>query len=182
MEKEIKRDEAFRDSISTINADGSRKYVFPKKPKGRIHNYRKILAWVLLSFFFIVPFVKVNGDPFLLLNIIERKFIIFGVIFWPQDTYIFAILMITIMVFIVVFTVALGRLWCGWACPQTIFMEMLFRKVEYFIDGNSNKQRKLKKQSWNFEKIWKRALKLLIFIFLSLLISNTLFSWIVGVE
>jgi cytochrome c oxidase accessory protein FixG len=90
--------------------------------------------------------------------------------------------MLTIMVFIVVFTVSLGRLWCGWACPQTIFMEMLFRKVEYFIEGDANKQRRLAKQVWNFEKIWKRLLKLSIFAFLALLISNTLFAWVLGTD
>ncbi len=175
-------DESFRDSIATINTDGNRAYVFPKKPKGRLHKYRVIVAWTLLAFFFIMPFVKLNGEPLILINIIERRFIIFGNIFWPQDTYLFAIMMITFMVFIVVFTVALGRLWCGWACPQTVLMEMLFRKVEYLIDGSAAKQRKLKNQKWNFEKIWKRTLKLLIFTLLSLLIANTLFAWVISVD
>ena len=175
-------DESFRDSIATINTDGNRAYVFPKKPKGRLHSYRLIFAWFLLAFFFIMPFVKLNGEPLILINIIERRFIIFGNIFWTQDTYLFAIMMITFMVFIVVFTVALGRLWCGWACPQTVLMEMLFRKVEYLIDGNAAKQRKLKKQKWNFEKIWKRSLKMLIFLLLALLIANTLFAWVISVD
>ena len=167
---------SFRNSVSTIDKQGNRKYVFPKKPKGKLHNYRLIIGWVLLIFFFVSPYIKLNGEPLLMLNVIDRHFIIFGNIFWPQDTFIFAILMLTILVFIVLFTVAFGRFWCGWACPQTIFMEILFRKVEYLIDGDSNKQRKLKAQEWNFEKIWKRIVKHIVFLFLSFLISFTLFS------
>jgi len=182
MAKEIKRDESFRDTIATIDQDGNRKYVYPKKPSGKLHNYRLIVSWVLLAIFFITPFIKVNGEPLFLFDIINRRFILFGQLFWPQDSYLFAILMLTVMVFIVVFTVSLGRLWCGWACPQTIFMEMLFRKVEYFIDGDANKQRRLVKQGWNFEKIWKRLLKLTIFAFLSFLIANTLFAWVLGTD
>jgi cytochrome c oxidase accessory protein FixG len=123
-----------------------------------------------------------NGEPYFLLDVISRRFILFGQIFWPQDTYLFAIMMLTMVVFIVVFTVALGRLWCGWACPQTIFMEMVFRKIEYMIEGNAAQQRKLKKQNWNFEKIWKRALKYIIFMVISLAISVTLFAWVIGTD
>ena len=182
MAKEIKRDESFRDSIATIDQDGNRKYVFPKKPSGKLHNYRLIVSWVLLAIFFITPFIKVNDEPLFLFDIVNRRFILFGQLFWPQDSYLFAILMLTVMVFIVVFTVSLGRLWCGWACPQTVFMEMLFRKVEYFIDGDANKQRRLAKQGWNFEKIWKRLIKFSIFALLALLISNTLFAWVLGTD
>jgi cytochrome c oxidase accessory protein FixG len=182
MANETKRDESFRDSIATIDQDGNRKYVFPKKPSGKLHNYRLLVSWILLAIFFITPFIRLHDEPLFLFDIVNRKFILFGQIFWPQDSYLFAILMLTFMVFIVVFTVSLGRLWCGWACPQTIFMEMLFRKVEYFIDGDANKQRRLAKQGWTFERIWKRLLKFSIFAFLSLLISNTLFAWVLGTD
>lgn len=174
--------ESFRNSLSTIDRQGKREWVFPKKPSGKLHNYRLIVGWIFLAFFFVSPFIKLNGEPLLLINIIERRFILFGNIFWPQDTFIFAIMMLTILVFIVVFTVALGRIWCGWACPQTLFMEILFRKVEYLIDGDANKQRKLRAQEWDFEKIWKRTLKHLLFLLLSFLITNTLFAWVIGVE
>jgi cytochrome c oxidase accessory protein FixG len=182
MEKEIKRDESFRDSIATINQEGKREYVFPKKPKGKLHNYRLIVSWVLLAIFFFTPFIRMNGEPLFLFDVIHRRFILFGQIFWPQDTYIFAVMMLTMIVFIVVFTVSLGRLWCGWTCPQTIFMEMVFRKIEYLIDGDARQQRKLAKQKWNFEKIWKRTLKFSIFLIIAFLIANTLFAWVVGTD
>ena len=182
MEKNTNFDESFRDKISTVNREGKREYVFPKMPKGKLHTYRLVVSWFLLAVFFLMPLVRMNGEPYFLLDVISRRFILFGQIFWPQDTYLFAIMMLTMVVFIVVFTVALGRLWCGWACPQTIFMEMVFRKIEYMIEGNAAQQRKLKKQNWNFEKIWKRALKYIIFMVISLAISVTLFAWVIGTD
>ncbi len=176
------RDESFRDSIATVNQEGNREYVFPKKPKGKLHNYRLIVSWILLAIFFGMPFVKMNGDPLFLIDVINRKFIFFGQIFWPQDTYLFAVMMLTLIVFIVVFTVSFGRLWCGWTCPQTIFMEMVFRKIEYLIDGDAPKQRKLAKGSWTFEKIWKRIVKYSIFALVAYLIALTLFAWVIGLE
>lgn len=176
------RDESFRDSIATVNQEGNREYVFPKKPKGKLHNYRLIVSWILLAIFFGMPFVKMNGDPLFLIDVINRKFIFFGQIFWPQDTYLFAVMMLTLIVFIVVFTVSFGRLWCGWTCPQTIFMEMVFRKIEYWIDGDAPKQRKLAKGSWTFEKIWKRIVKYSIFALVAYLIALTLFAWVIGLE
>ncbi len=176
------RDESFRDSIATIDQEGNRKYVFPKRPKGKLHNYRLIVSWLLLAFFFGMPFLKMNGEPFFLIDVIHRRFIFFGQIFWPQDTYIFAIMMLTLIVFIVVFTVALGRLWCGWACPQTIFLEMVFRKIEYWIDGDAAQQRKLAKSPLTLEKFGKRFSKYTIFVAIAHLIALTLFAWVISLD
>jgi len=173
---------SFRNSISTIDDQGKRIYVNPKKPKGRFYNRRKVVGWSLLTILFVVPFIKVSGYPLFLLDIIHRKFILFGVHFWPQDTYLFAIGMISLLVFIILFTAVYGRVWCGWTCPQTVFLEILFRPVEYLIDGDRNAQAKLKEAPWNFEKIWKRVVKYFIFIVLSVLITNALLSWVIGVD
>jgi cytochrome c oxidase accessory protein FixG len=181
-ENEPIRDESFRDSIATVNREGNREYVYPKKPKGKLHNYRLIVSWILLGFFFGMPFVKMDGEPLFLIDVINRKFILFGQIFWPQDTYIFAVMMLTLIVFIVVFTVSLGRLWCGWACPQTIFLEMVFRKIEYWIEGDAPKQRKLARGPLTFEKFWKRLVKYTIFVALAHLIALTLYAWVIGLD
>ena len=117
---------------------------------------RKHLTWVYLLIFFGLPFIKLNGEPMFLINVLERKFILFGMIFWPQDFFIFGIAMLTFIVFVILFTVVFGRVFCGWACPQTIFMEMVFRKIEYWIDGDYKQQIQLKKQAWNTQKIVKR--------------------------
>ena len=133
MSKE--NNERFRDSIGTIDESGKRAFIFPKKPKGKFYNYRTLVSWVLLAFMLAAPFVKVNGNQFLLFNVIERKFHIFGFPFWPQDFHLLVISMLVSVVFVILFTVVFGRIFCGWVCPQTIFMEMVFRKVEYLIDA-----------------------------------------------
>lgn len=100
--------------------------------------------------------------------------------FTPQDFYLFALAMLIFVMFIVCFTVVLGRLWCGWACPQTIFMEMIFRRIEYWIEGDANKQKKLDAQPWNTEKIVKKGSKHFIFLFISFLIANTFLAYIIS--
>ena len=140
-------DEEFRDSISTVDKEGKRVWVYPKKPSGFYHKLRIVVTVVLLSILFAGPFIKIGGQPFLLLNIFERKFVVFGATFWPQDFFLLALTFITFFVFIILFTVAFGRIWCGWACPQTLFMEMVFRKIEYWIEGDANQQRRLDQQS-----------------------------------
>lgn len=121
--------ENFREHLANVTDSGKRIWIYPKIIKGVFYKYRTYLSWFLLGFFFLAPFVKIGGYPLLLLNVFERKFVIFGQPFWPQDFYVFVFLALTILVFIVLFTVVFGRVWCGWACPQTIFMEMVFRKI-----------------------------------------------------
>ncbi len=174
--------ETFRDSVGTMEQSGKRKWVFPRKPKGRYTNYRTLVAVILLAIFFVLPFLKINGNPVLLLNILDRQFYIFGQPFYPQDFFILALGAITSIVFIILFTVVFGRIFCGWLCPQTIFLEMIFRKIDYLIEGDRNKQMKLDRQEWNFEKIWKRSLKYFIFIIISLIITHWMFMYIVGYQ
>ncbi len=175
-------DDEFRNKLSTVDAGGKRIWIYPKKPGGRFHNSRILVSIILLLLLFSGPLIKVNGHAFMLFDIINRRFIILGFPFWPQDFIIFVLVMITFVVFIVLFTVVFGRVWCGWACPQTIFMEMVFRKVEYWIEGDAGKQRKLNLSSWNSDKIFKKSLKHFIFILISLLIAHTLMAYLVGMD
>ena len=175
-------DQTFRDAVGTISKEGNRNYVIPQKPKGRLYNSRSYFSYFYLILFFTLPFIKVEGEPLFLFNVLERKFIFFGKIFWPQDFFIFAIGLLTFIVFVILFTVAFGRIFCGWACPQTIFMEMVFRKIEYFIDGDANQQKKLKAMPWNTEKIVKRVIKIFAFFSLSFLIANFFLGYIIGID
>ncbi len=174
------KQENFRDSIGTISDEGKRAWVFPKKPKGRYYNYRKWVSYFLLLFLFLSPFIKINGNQFLMFNVLERRFNIFGFPFWPQDFHIFVIMMIIMIIFIVLFTVAFGRIFCGWMCPQTIFMEMVFRRIEYWIEGDRGKQIRLKKLPWNAEKIRKRFLKWSVFFLISFIIANVFLAYLIG--
>ncbi len=175
-------DEEFRDAIATVDKSGKRIWVYPKMPKGFYHNLRKVVSAVLLILLFAGPFITLNGRPFILLNIFERRFIIFGQAFWPQDFFLLALLLITFFVFIILFTVVFGRLWCGWACPQTLFMEMVFRKIEYWLEGDANQQRKLNQRPWDFDKFWRKGVKHLIFLAISVIIAHTVMAYLVGVE
>ena len=180
--QEIKDTEAFRDKIATVDKEGKRIWIYPKKPKGWFYDVRTYVSWVLLAILFGLPFIKLNGEPFVLFNILERNFIIFGVHFSPQDFHLFVFAMLTFIVFIILFTVIYGRLFCGWVCPQTIFMEMVFRKIEYWIEGDYNAQRRLDKAPWTKDKLIKKGTKHFLFIIISILIAHTFLSYIIGVE
>jgi len=171
----------FRDTISLVDEkSGDRAWVYPKKPKGSLYNGRTIFSIFLMVLMFAGPYLRINDHPVLLLNVLASKFIIFGIPFWPQDLPLFALLMITFVVFIIVFTVLFGRLWCGWACPQTIFMEMLFRKIEYWIEGDFRQQLKLDDGPWDTAKIFKKSVKHVLFFALSFWIANTFLAYLIG--
>ena len=176
------KNESFRDSIGTIDERGGRNWIFAKQPVGKLYNARTLVSIVYVLVFFTLPWIKVNGEPLFMFDLIDRKFILFGVIFWPQDFFLFVIGMLTFLVFIVLFTVVFGRIFCGWICPQTIFMEMIFRKVEYLIDGSAEKQKQLDRAPWNGEKILKRTLKFIAFFLLSFLIANYFFAYLMGMD
>lgn len=181
-EKQVKSPdkEKFRDSISTVNAEGRRSWVYPKKPSGQLYKYRKYISYLLLAFLLAAPFIHVNGNQFLLFNFLEREFSIFGYPFWPQDFYLGVMAMIIGVIFITLFTAAFGRMFCGWICPQTIFMEMVFRRIEYRIEGDRGAQIRLDKQAWNAEKIRKKGLKWFIFFLISFVIANVFLAYLIG--
>lgn len=175
-------DESFRDRIATVDAKGKRKWIFAQKPKGKFYRIRTWVSWGFFILFVALPFIKVKGRPLLLFNIPEAKFIIFSKVFWPQDFFIFGLTMITFIVFIVLFTAAFGRLFCGWVCPQTIFMEMLFRKVEYLIEGDAPAQKMLKAAPWTGNKIFKKTLKHVVFFAMAFVIANFFLAYIIGMD
>ncbi len=179
---EFIEEELYRDKIATVDKSGKRIWLYPKKPKGRFYDYRKYVSYVLLLVLFGMPWIKVGGQPLMLFNIPESTFIIFGIYFAPQDFHLFVLGMLILMLFIVLFTVVFGRLFCGWVCPQTIFMEMVFRRIEYWIEGDSNAQRRLAKAPWTTEKAIKKIGKQIIFVLISFVIANTFLAYIIGMD
>jgi cytochrome c oxidase accessory protein FixG len=176
----IDDEEEFRDSVAHISAEGKRVWFFPKKPKGYFYNLRSYLSWVYLAVFFSLPFIKFHGAPLFMLNVIDRIYILFGVRFWPQDFFIFVLGMLIFVVFIILFTVIFGRVFCGWVCPQTIFMEMVFRKIEYWMEGDRKAQMALRTQPWNSNTLTRRILKIILFFAVSFAIANTFLMYIIG--
>jgi len=174
--------EKFRDSLATVTQEGKRKWIYPKKPSGKFYTARTIVAIFLLGFLFIVPFIKVNGHPIILLNFLERHFIIFGIPFGPHDFHLFGLTMIAVIVSVFLFTVVYGRIFCGWICPQTIFMEMVFRKIEYLIEGDWLKQKQLDSAPLTKSKFIKKFSKHIIFYAIAFIISNFFLAYIIGMD
>jgi len=171
----------FRNQISTITDDGKkRKWIYPRIVKGSLYKYRSAVSSFFLALLFAAPFLKVNGEQLVLLNVLERKFVFFGIIFWPQDFYLFVLGLLTFMVFIVLFTVVFGRVFCGWACPQTIFMEMVFRRIENWIEGDHIKQKKLDDGPLTTEKVVKKTVKHTAFLVFSFFIANIFLAYLIG--
>jgi cytochrome c oxidase accessory protein FixG len=174
--------ENFRDRLATVDESGKRNWIYAHQPKGKFYSIRTYLSWLYFIVFFGLPFVEINHRPLFLFNIPNAQFIIFGKVFWPQDFFIFGLTMITFVFFIILFTAAFGRLFCGWACPQTNFMEMMFRKVEFLILGDAPAQKALQKAPWTSKKIFKITAKHLVFYLLSFVIANFFLAYIIGVN
>ena len=172
----------YRNELATVTKEGKRKWIFPKKPHGRFYNARNIVTTILLFILFVTPFIKLNGYPFILFDFPNRNFILFGIPFGPHDFFLFVLAMIATLVFIILFTAIFGRVFCGWACPQTIFMEMVFRKIEYWIEGDYREQKKLKAAPWTGKKIFKKGTKHGIFFAISFIIANFFLAYIIGMD
>ena len=182
LHSDIEDNEIYRDHLSTVDAQGKRVWLYPKKPSGRYYNWRMLVTVAFLVVFVTMPFIKVDGEQFLLFNVLERKFILFGLLFTPQDFHLFVLAMLTFIVFIILFTVVFGRLFCGWVCPQTVFMEMIFRKIEYWIEGDAGEQRKLALSPWTPTKIRKKVLKHGIIYGLALLFTNFFLAYLISMD
>ena len=172
----------FRDHLSTADPEGRRVWLYPRQPRGPFYRARIGLSWLLLAVLFAGPFIRIHGHPLLLLNVVDRRFVVLGQVFWPQDMILFAVAMLGFITGIIVFTAAFGRLWCGWTCPQTVLMEMVFRRIEYLLEGDAPAQRALAKAPWTVGKLARKAVKHAIFLGLSFLIGNTLLAYIIGTE
>ena len=172
-------DQDFRDRPNNIDESGQRKWIKAKQPQGKWYRRRNIVGYSLLGFLIVAPYLKIQGHPFMLLDILNRKFYIFGQMVFTEDTYILALMMAVIVVSIVLFTVVFGRLWCGWACPQTLFLELVYRKIEFLFDGNGRGKRKT--FSSPSEKV-RSLLKHAIYLLLSIFFTNVFLMWIIGPE
>ena len=182
MGKITEEEQSFRDQLSTVSKEGKRNWIYPKKPFGKFYNARTLVSYILLLVLIGTPFIKVKGHPFVLFDVINRNFILFGTPFGPHDFSLIVIAMIAVIVGIFLFTSVYGRIFCGWICPQTIFMEMVFRKIEYFIEGDASSQRKLNEAPWTKVKLFKKTSKQIIFFSISFFIANILLAYIIGTD
>jgi cytochrome c oxidase accessory protein FixG len=164
--------------LSTLNRDGSRRYIRPKLSRGRFHRWRLLVGWGLIAAFTAIPYIKLNGKPLILLDIPAREFTLLGKTFLPTDTMLLMLLLVGIFVSIFLLTALFGRVWCGWACPQTVYMELVYRPLERLLEGPRRLQLKLDREGPNL----RRLLKFVIYLFVSMFLAHTFLAYFVGVE
>ncbi len=165
--------------LPTLNVDGTRRWIRPKLSKGRFFNARLITAWVLIAIFTIIPYIKVAGKPLVLLNIPAREFTILGRTFLPSDSILLMLLIFSVFLGAFLVTALWGRVWCGWACPQTVYMEYVFRPIERLLEGTPQQQQHIDKAG-GFH--WRRFVKTGVFFFIAIYLAHTFLAYFVGVD
>ena len=178
----VEEHQTFRDELASIARDGRRRWIYARQPSGRIYRARTIVSGFLLAFLVFAPFIRFRGQPLVLVNVLERRFVLLGVVFWPQDFYLVVLIALAVLVTLALSTVAVGRVWCGWLCPQTIFMEMLFRRLEFWLDGSAEQQLRRDRGAWTRERIVHWVRKHTLFFALSFGLANVFLAWVIGAD
>lgn len=164
--------------LSTLEHDGSRRWLYPKLSKGPYLFWRRVVAWVLIGIFTVIPFIKINGQPAILLDILRREFHIFGITFLPTDTFLLTLLVLSVFLSIFIITALFGRIFCGWGCPQTVYMEFVFRPIERFFDGRSGLGGKPGKPP----APWRTIAKYVVFYAVCIHLTHVFLAYFVGIE
>jgi cytochrome c oxidase accessory protein FixG len=164
--------------LSTLNADGSRRWLLPKPSIGRFFHRRRVVAYLLILIFTAIPYLSLNGKPLILLDLTTRRFHIFGQTFLPTDTLMLALLVLSVFLSIFLLTALFGRVWCGWACPQTVYLEFVYRPIERLFEGTPGRARK----GWFVGSPLARGLKYLMYFVVSCYLAHTFLAYFVGVE
>lgn len=172
----------FRKTLYTVDERGHRLWVYPAVVRGYFYRARAVVAAILLAIYLLGPWISVGGKQAVLLSIAERKFTFFGTTLWATDTVVLALSLAFLALCLFFFSAVLGRVWCGWACPETVFLEFVFRPIEALIEGSPAKRKRLDQGPWTFEKLWKKGLKHSIFLIISWILANTALAYFVGRE
>lgn len=164
--------------LSTLEHDGSRRWLYPRLSKGAFWVRRRIVAYVLIAIYALLPFIQIGGKPAILLDVANREFTFFGFTFLPTDTVLLAVFMVMLFLSIFFVTAIAGRVWCGWACPQTVYLEFVFRPIERFFSGRSGKGGAPDKK---VAGPWKVVMYLVYFA-ICLHLANTFLAYFIGAE
>ncbi|MFT3695534.1 MAG: cytochrome c oxidase accessory protein CcoG [Kofleriaceae bacterium] len=158
--------------LSTLNEDGSRRRLHPILARGRFWKRRRVVGFALIALFVLLPRIRIHGRPGLLIDLISREVTIFGSVFRPSDGFLLALLGLAVVATVFLVTALFGRVWCGWGCPQTVYLEMVFRPVETWLVGHRGQK----------ATPLRRALKLVIFAALSFALANVFLAYFVGTD
>ncbi|MBI5836877.1 MAG: cytochrome c oxidase accessory protein CcoG [Candidatus Eisenbacteria bacterium] len=165
--------------LSTLNLDGTRRWIRPKPERGAFWRRRRITACVLTLVFILIPYIQVAGRPLVLLDLPRREFTIFGATFLPTDMLLFALLFLSAVIAVFLFSALMGRVWCGWACPQTVYMEFLFRPIERWLEGGYRGSQLMDQKRGLHPR---RLLKYLIYLVLAAALAHIFLAYFVGVK
>jgi cytochrome c oxidase accessory protein FixG len=172
--------EEFRETLYTIDKRGNRRWVYPALVKGWFFRHRRIVIYALMAFYLSMPWLTVAGEQAIFLDIPHRRFVFFGAVFWATDTFFLVLLLGALALSLFFFTALFGRVWCGWACPETVFLEFVYRPIERLIEGEAAQRRKLDASPWTFDKVRKKSLKLFVFLLVSWILASTFLAYFVG--
>ena len=164
--------------LPTLNNDGTRRWVRPKLYKGRHYWRRFAVAWALIVLFVALPFIRIGGAPAVLFDIPARKFHLFGMTLLSTDGVLLMLFLLVVFVALFLVTAVWGRVWCGWGCPQTVYLEFVFRPIEQWLEGSRGKQLKLDREGPNL----RRVIKFGLYVVLSVLVANVFLAYFVGVD
>ena len=166
--------------LSTLTRDGKRRWIYPKPSRGRYYRARFIVAWALIALYLVLPLIPIRGRPAVLLDLMSREFTLFGTTFYPTDTLLLMLLIVGTLVSIVLVSALLGRAWCGWACPQTVYLEFVFRPIERWIEGSERQRARRDFEPLSLDRAWRKTLKWSAYAVVSLLLAHSLVAYFVG--
>lgn len=172
--------ESPEDVLSTLHSDGSRRWLYPVPATGKFWKWRLIVAWALMIVFIGLPWVKVDSKPAVFLDLMSREFTFFGLTLYATDTFLLTLTLLASFVAIVFITAVFGRVWCGWGCPQTVYLEFVFRPIERLIEGKESVRRRRDEGPTNFDVVWRKTLKFAIYSVLSLFLAHTFVAYFVS--
>jgi cytochrome c oxidase accessory protein FixG len=161
--------------LSTLQADGSRRWLHPRLSKGNFWNARRWTAYLLIAIYAVIPYLWMNGHPLILLDIVHRRFHIFGITFLPTDTKLLALLLLMVGLTIFTATAIMGRVFCGWACPQTVYLEFVFRPIERLFTGTTGRGGKAKNVP-----AWRRIAMYVVYLVIAVHLAHTLLAYFIG--
>jgi cytochrome c oxidase accessory protein FixG len=158
--------------LSTLNQDGTRLYIRPKLAHGRFLTRRRVVGFLLIALFVLLPRLRIAGHPALLIDLVTRDIYVFGALFRPSEGFALAMLGMTIVIAVFLVTALFGRVWCGWGCPQTVYLELVFRPIERFLEGSRGQR----------ASPWRKAVKWTLYAAVAFALSNVFLAYFVGTD